>query len=124
MFQKTQPILGTRDLQRAIDFYTHRLGFTLAFQDNADAPNYIGFRRDAVELHMQFQFEHEMSTIRLRLLVTDPDALFREYGQRGIECTPNGLRNTPWGTREFALFDLDKNLLIFYRQLTPAEAQQ
>src|SRR3954466_16214215 len=124
MFEETHPILGTRDVGRAIDFYTHHLGFTLAFKDNVDAPNYVGFRRDAVELHMQFQFEHEMGTIRLRLLVTDPDGLFREYRQRGVECTPNALRDTPWGTREFALYDIDRNPLTFYRQLTHRQAQQ
>lgn len=76
MFKETHPILGTRDILRATEFYTRQLGFALAFTDNAEAPNYVGFRRDAVELHMQFQFEHEMGTIRLRFLVQDPDALF------------------------------------------------
>jgi hypothetical protein len=80
-----------------------------------------GFRRDAVELHMQFRFEHEMGTIRLRFLVEDPDALCSEYQQRGIECTANGFRDTPWGTRELALYDLDRNALTFYRGLTRAE---
>jgi catechol 2,3-dioxygenase-like lactoylglutathione lyase family enzyme len=121
MFRQTQPILGTRDIKRAIAFYTERLGFKLAFQHTAEAPNYVGFRRDDVEVHMQFQYEHEMGTIRLRFLVEDPDALFNEYRQRDIECTPNGLRETPWGTREFALYDLDRNALTFYRQLTRAE---
>ena len=79
MFKETQPILGTRDIQCAIGFYTRQLGFKLAFSDNADPPNYVGFRRDAVELHMQFQFEYEMETIRLRFLMEDPDALFDEY---------------------------------------------
>jgi len=117
MFRETHPILGTRDIQRAIDFYLHRLGFRLAFGDQADPPNYVGFRRDAVELHMQFQFEHEMGTIRLRFLVEDPDALFAEYQRRGVECSPHGIRDTPWGTREFALYDLDRNALTFYRHL-------
>ena len=119
MFKETHPILGTRDIQRAMGFYTQQLGFKLAFGDNADPPNYVGFRRDAVELHMQFQFEHEMGTIRLRFLVEDPDALFYEYRERGIAC--NGVRDTPWGTREFALYDLDRNALTFYRHLTSAE---
>jgi catechol 2,3-dioxygenase-like lactoylglutathione lyase family enzyme len=88
MFKETHPILGTRDIQRAIAFYTQQLGFKLAFGDKADPPNYVGFRRDAVELHMQFQFEHEMGTIRLRFLVDDPDALFGEYRQQGVECNP------------------------------------
>jgi len=82
MFKETHPILGTRDIQRAIEFYTQQLGFDLAFRDNADSPNYAVFRRDAVELHMQFQFEHEMGTTRLRFPVTDPDTLFNECRER------------------------------------------
>src|SRR5262245_18567597 len=121
MFNATHAILGTRAIQQAMTFYTELLGFKLAFADKADAPNYVGFRRDAVELHMQFQFEHEMQTTRLRFLVEDPDTLFNEYSQRGMECTPGGVRNTPWGTREFALYDLDRNALTFYRDLTSAE---
>jgi catechol 2,3-dioxygenase-like lactoylglutathione lyase family enzyme len=121
MFKETHPIIGTRDIQRAIEFYTRQLGFKLAFIDNADSPNYLGFRRDAVVLHMQFQYEHEMGTIRLRFLVADPDALFTEYRQCGVECTPNGIRDTPWGTREFALYDPDRNAFTFYRQLTSEE---
>ena len=115
MFKETHPILGTRDIQRAVGFYTRQLGFELAFRDITDPPNYVGLRRDAVEIHMQFQFEHEMAAIRLRFLVADPDALFGEYRQRGVECTPNLVRDTPWGTREFALYDLDRNALTFYR---------
>jgi len=88
MFKETHPILGTQDIQRAIAFYTQRLGFKLAFGDKADPPNYVGFRRDAVELHLQFQFEHEMGTIRLRFLVEDPDALFNEYRQWALSAIP------------------------------------
>jgi catechol 2,3-dioxygenase-like lactoylglutathione lyase family enzyme len=115
MFRETHPIIGTRDIQRAMDFYTRQLGFALAFGDRNDPPNYVGFRRDTVELHMQFQYEHEMGTLRLRFLVADPDALFEEYRQRGVECSAGGVRDTPWGTREFSLYDPDCNSLTFYR---------
>jgi catechol 2,3-dioxygenase-like lactoylglutathione lyase family enzyme len=123
MFRETHPILGTRDIERAMAFYTQQLGFTLAFRDGNVPPNYVGYRRDAVVLHMQFQFEHEMGTIRLRFLVEDPDALFDEFRQRGVACYPNAVRDTPWGTREFALYDLDRNALTFYRHLTGAEKE-
>jgi catechol 2,3-dioxygenase-like lactoylglutathione lyase family enzyme len=122
MFKETHPIIGTRDIRRAMEFYTRRLGFRLAFEDTADPPNYVGFRRDAVELHLQFQYDYEMNTIRLRFLVEDPDALYQEYRRSGIECTPEGIHDTPWGTREFALYDMDRNALTFYRNLTSAEA--
>jgi len=121
MFKEIHPILGARQIERAIEFYTERLGFNLAFKDSADAPNYVGLRRDAIELHMQFQFEHQMGPTRLRFLIDDPDMLFDEYRRRGVECTATGLRYTPWRTREFALYDLDRNALTFYRHLTSAE---
>jgi catechol 2,3-dioxygenase-like lactoylglutathione lyase family enzyme len=121
MFRETHPIIGTRDIERAIAFYTEQLGFKLAFGDTNDPPNYVGFRRDGVELHMQFQFEHEMSTLRLRLLVDDPDSLFDEYRLRGVACSAAGIRNTPWFTREFSVYDLDRNSCTFYRRLTSEE---
>ncbi|MDB5810171.1 MAG: glyoxalase/bleomycin resistance/extradiol dioxygenase family protein [Betaproteobacteria bacterium] len=124
MFKKTHPISGTRDIKRANEFYTRQLGFQLAFKDQTDPPNYVRFCRDAVEVHMQFQFEHEMSRIRLRFLVDAPDALFSEYQQRSVECSCNGICNTAWETREFALYDLDRNALTFYRHLTSTETER
>lgn len=106
MFKQTHPIIGTRDLPSAIDFYARQLGFELAFADDADEPNYVGFRRDAVELHMQFQFEQEMSRIRLRFLVEDPDKLYDEYRQAASNVLPaefrtprGGHASSPSGTR-------------------------
>jgi catechol 2,3-dioxygenase-like lactoylglutathione lyase family enzyme len=32
MFKETHPILGTRDIQRAIEFYTQQLGFKLTLE--------------------------------------------------------------------------------------------
>ena len=69
-------------------------------------------------------FEHEMGTIRLRFLVEDPDAIFNEYRLRGVEGNPKGVHDTPWGTREFALYDVDRNALTFYRDLTSAEKER
>ena len=130
MFRETHPIIGTRDMSRAIAFYTEKLGFALAFrtdggvEPDAEHPNYVGYRRDAVELHMQFQYPHEMGTIRLRLLVEDPDALYAEYRGRGVECNADGVQDKPWGTREFALYDPDRNAFTFYRDHTASEKQR
>jgi catechol 2,3-dioxygenase-like lactoylglutathione lyase family enzyme len=127
MFKETYPILGTRDMRRAMAFYTKQLGFKIAFgadgaeEADAEHPNYVGYRRDAVLLHMQFQYPHEMGTIRLRFLVEDPDAL-NEYRRRGVEC--HEVSDTSWGTREFALYDPDRNALTFCRDLTSAEKER
>ena len=121
MFKEVHPILGVRDLEKALSFYVDRLGFKLAFRDGSTPTNYAGIQRDAVELHMQFQYEHEMSTMRLRFLVEDPDTLFDEYRTKDVFHDRTQLANTPWGTREFAFYDLDGNGLTFYRGLTKTE---
>ncbi len=115
VFGQVQPILGTRELANAVRFYVDRLGFTLAFGDPSIPVNYVGLRRDGVEVHMQFQYEHEMGTSRLRFLVDDPDALYQEYKDKDVFHEGTQLRDTPWRTREFAIYDLDRNSLTFYR---------
>ena len=117
MFTQVQPILGTRDIEKAISFYVERLGFILAFRDGSNPTNYVGLRRGGVELHMQFQYPYEMGTIRLRFVVDDPDALYEEYRDKNVFHEGTRLADTPWGTREFALYDLDRNALTFYRDL-------
>lgn len=115
MFKEVHPILGTRDLEKALTFYIDRLGFKLAFRDSSIPTNYAGLRRDSVEIHFQFQYEHEMGTTRLRLFVEDPDALFEEYKNKQVFHDRTRLVDTSWGTREFAFYDLDGNGLTFYR---------
>jgi catechol 2,3-dioxygenase-like lactoylglutathione lyase family enzyme len=43
MFKATHPIISTRDIERAMDFYTQQLGFELAFRDKTDSPITLGF---------------------------------------------------------------------------------
>lgn len=123
MFKELHPILGTRDLEKALAFYIERLGFALAFRDPSNPTNYAGVRRDGVELHFQWQDESEMSTTRLRFLVEDPDALFAEYRDKQALGERTSLASTPWGTREFALYDPDRNALTFYRDLKKSEVR-
>lgn len=116
MFTQVQPVLPTQDVQASIEFYVNRLGFTLAFQD-AENPTYAGLRRDGVELHLQWHDPSEWSRTErpmLRFLVTDVDGLFEELEGKEVFHPNTAIRATPWGTREFAFFDPDKNGLTFY----------
>jgi catechol 2,3-dioxygenase-like lactoylglutathione lyase family enzyme len=116
--QKVHPVLAARDVEAALRWYVERLGFRHAFGEG----NYVGIRRDDVELHLQWngQEEWERSDVgpsSLRLFVDDPDALFQEYASRDVFHAGTALRNTPWGTREFAFYDLNRHGLTFYRNL-------
>jgi len=121
-FSDVIPVLPARDVSEAVRFYVERLGFELRFEDAPDRPQYAGVRRGSVVLHLQFQFEQDFKAgtagqCMLRLVVDDPDALFEEYKDKGVFHEGTKLSDTPWGTREFAFWDLDHNGLTFMRDL-------
>ncbi len=118
VLQAVQPVLPSQDVQAALEFYVQRLGFVLAFQDAEQDPRYAGLRRDGVELHLQWHDPAEWSAVErpmLRFFVPKVEALFEELAPRGVFHGETQLRDTGWGTREFAFYDLDGNGLTFYR---------
>ncbi len=83
-------------------------------------PRYAGIRRDDVEIHLQWHDEIDFASVEklnLRFYVEGVDELFEEYKTRDVFHENTELRQTPWGTREFAFYDPDSNGLTFYRDL-------
>jgi uncharacterized glyoxalase superfamily protein PhnB len=121
-FKSVFPVLPARDVGEAVRFYVERLGFELLFQAPKEQPNYAAVRRGHVGLHLQWQLEKDFESgtaglAMLRFLVDDPEALFEEYKDKGVFHDQTALRDTPWGTREFAFWDLNHNGLVFLRDL-------
>lgn len=116
VLREVQPVLASRDVKRSIGFYVDRLGFTLTFEDPSH-PAYAAVRRDGIELHLQWHDPAEWTDgdrPMLRFLVDDVDALFAEFASKSVFHDRTALRVTPWGTREFAFYDPDRNGLTFY----------
>jgi len=114
------PVLASRDVATTVAFYVTRLGFTLLGQDAPASPKYAVIRRDAVELHIQWSDPNDWGSgdrPMYRFVVPDVQALFDEYKDKGVFHDRTALRDTPWGTREFAFYDPDRNGLTFYRDV-------
>lgn len=119
MFKAVNPVLPCKDVSESINFYVERLGFELGFQDSAKYPRYAGVRRDQVELHLQWHAAQEWERVErpmLRFIVADVDALHHEYADKGVFHQNTAVRDTAWGTREFAFYDLNQNGLTFYQE--------
>lgn len=119
-FQQVNPVLPCRDVQAAVAYYVDKLGFGLLFQDNPDEPRYAGVGRDGVHLHLQWHNAESFDKVErlaLRFVIDDVDELFAEYQDKGVFHARTALQDTPWGTREFAFYDLNGNGLFFYRAL-------
>jgi len=118
------PVLMSKDVAASVQFYL-RLGFELLFLDNSNQPRYAVMRREAAELHLQWQASEQWSypidRPSYRFKVSDVDDLYQDFSDRGgiiegasQESPWSRPADTPWGTREFHLRDPGQNSLQFY----------
>ncbi len=131
-FLSVCPVLPVANMAAAIRFYTEKLGFTLLFRDPADLdllspesrhPSYAVVGRDQVQVHLQSHNPDDpgdrAEPLHIRFLIEDVDNLYTDYQTSGAihlaSFSGMPLADTPWGTREFALYDLDRNGLFFYQ---------
>lgn len=131
---QTVPALPVREVEKAAAFYRDRLGFTVAYSDRGFAK----LLRDEAEVHL-WCADHEdwtgradfasnpvctgaesflAGTASCRIKVDEVDALYREMQVAAVlhYADPGAAQDTAWGTREFAVTDLDNNLLVFFRR--------
>lgn len=115
------PVLPVMDVVEALDFYVNRLGFKIAFADDSKNPKYAGVIRDAIEIHLQWhdakEWEFEVNRPMLRIVSQNIEVLYDEFYKKDVFDAYTLLRETAWGTREFAFYDPFKNGLTFYRDV-------
>ena len=97
------------------------MDFKIAFADDSKNPKYAGIRRDDIEIHLQWHDVSEWETAidrpMLRIVTQNIEDLFKEYNTQDVFHDHTSLKDTDWGTREFAFYDLYKNGLTFYQDL-------
>lgn len=127
-FRAGIPVLPVRDIRAAAAFYGDRLGFEILYAGE----DYGMVRRGAVDIHVWAATDETWrerpdrpletgaetflaGTASARVKVEGIDALYREMTEAGV-VHPNGaLADTPHGTREFTVLDLDGNALAFFQ---------
>ncbi len=113
------PVLSVADVRASARWYCDNLGFSPLFADDDAEPRYAGIGRDGLVLHLQWHSKQEwddgLDGAAYRFLVDDPDAMYAEVADRDVLPPGKVVADTPWGTREFGLYDPDGNALFFYR---------
>ena len=118
-FVTAEPQLYVRDLVAACEFYSQKLGFSVAFIYGAP-PFYAQIFRDGARLNLRHVDEAVIDPVRRdseRLLcasvtVDNATPLFIEYQGAGVDIV-QPLRTEPWGARTFIVRDPEGNLLLF-----------
>jgi uncharacterized glyoxalase superfamily protein PhnB len=114
-----EPQLFVRDIAAASEFYSRKLGFSVAFT-YGEPPFYAQVFRDGARLNFRQVDSAVLDAIRrateqlLAATITLEDAkpLFVEYQQAGVEIVQS-LKSEPWGARTFMVRDPDGNVLLF-----------
>jgi uncharacterized glyoxalase superfamily protein PhnB len=124
---RVAPVLLVRDVEAAVAFWHDRVGFETDLI-HGDPPNFAMPTRDDVTLMLvQVPAGTEVPAPHWRVVekvnqayiwVDDVDALYEELGSRGapIDFT---IYDTPWGTREFGIQDLDEHDVAFGQVVAP-----
>jgi len=129
---KSIPALPVQNIDKAIEFYITKMGFSVPYHDDGFAK----LIRDEVEVHLWASSDDSWKnrgsllstrpiisgaesflagTASCRIEVQEIDKLFEEYKIHGVIYSPNTVvEEQPWGKREFPALDLYGNLLTFY----------
>lgn len=118
-FKRAEPQLVVADLDRALSFYTERLGFGTRFT-YGEPPFYAQVARGGAHLNLRLAAEGAMNVLTPKgeaylaatICVESIKELFRTYQEQGVEFQRN-LRTEPWGARTFIVEDPDGNLILF-----------
>lgn len=115
------PVLPVWDVVEALDFYVNRLGFRIAFADDSKNPKYAGIIKDAIEIHLQWhdakEWDLEIDRPMLRIVTQNIELFYDELSEKYVFHAHTLLRETAWGTKEFAFYDPFQNGLTFYRDI-------
>jgi len=112
-FTSAVPVLPTTNISQATCFYGQP-GFQVLHQG---ADNVI-VKRVVVELHVwlcpdRSLAENSSSPIQ----VTDSETLYQGYQTNGLLTSKAAVRDKPWETKGFVVFDLDRVLITFVERV-------
>ena len=117
-----EPQLFVADIKASCDFFTDKLGFTIAFT-YGEPPFYAQVVRDAARLNLKCMDqpvidpelrdrEQLLSAAITVATAAEIKQLFLEFQAAGVTFFQT-LKREPWGARNFIVKDPDGNLLLF-----------
>jgi hypothetical protein len=110
---KIIPVLESADIARDVAWYEEKTGFAVSFLHEK---MYAGLYRDGHEIHLQWHAGTKDDPMNggavIRIDVKNIKALFEEFKQRETVKEEDFSVNTPWGTNEFAIHDLNSNAIF------------
>lgn len=114
-----EPQLFVADIAASCEFYTKKLGFSVAFT-YGEPPFYGQVFRDGARLNLRCldkpaldpEVRDSEQLLSASITLDDAKPLFLEYQAAGV-LFAQPLKTEPWGARTFIVRDPDGNLILF-----------
>lgn len=122
ILRSTEAQIFVEDIKRSCEFYSEKLGFTIAFI-YGQPPYYAQVTRDHAFLNLRAisgpvfienirEREHLLSASLTVATLDEIKQLFFTYQKAGVRFHQT-LENAPWGALSFIVHDPDGNLVLF-----------
>jgi catechol 2,3-dioxygenase-like lactoylglutathione lyase family enzyme len=106
--------LAVNDIPEAVEFYTQKLGFTMAFTWG-DPPTFAGMNLDKTQVFLQ-KGAPDPKGCSVYFLVGDADLLFEFHRAQGVEVVQT-IGDRDYGIRDYVVRDLHGYYLSFGHHL-------
>lgn len=106
--------LAVSDVRAAVEFYTKKLGFWLAFAEG-DPPTFAGVNLDHVQIFLEFGTPAPKGC-SVYFVVGDADELLEFHRSNGVEIA-QPIDDRPYGLRDYGIRDLNGYYLGFGHHL-------
>jgi catechol 2,3-dioxygenase-like lactoylglutathione lyase family enzyme len=114
-----EPQLFVTDIAASLEFYTRKLGFSVAFS-YGEPPFYGQVFRDGARLNLRCfdnpgidpELRDRERLLSASIILDDAKPLFLEYQAAGVPFA-QAFKAEPWGARTFIVRDPDGNLVLF-----------
>lgn len=109
------PVLASLDIQRSVDFFASKLGFTIHYASQGE---YGIVSRGNVNIHFWACNDPTIaSATGCRVSVLNIESLYAHCTSEEIVHPNAPLHTTPWN-REFAILEPDNNLVTFFEPVS------
>lgn len=114
-FSQVTPILRIFDVEKAREFYTGFLGFTIDWEHRFEEnfPLYLQISRQGCVLHLSEHHGDCSPGAALRIETSGLEEFHAELTAKNYRYMKPGIENMPWGTREMTVRDPFGNRLVF-----------
>ena len=107
-FDRIAPTISVKDIDRAVAFYTSKLGMRKTFE-NGSPVGFVILKKDKAQIHLTLCTTHSPQIHNVaHLIVNDVNTLYNHLCESGVNII-KGLRDQEYGLRDFIIADPDGN---------------